>query len=144
MTFVSELKTSVNEILQYGERVRLRYFTQSYGAGSYYDDDVSYVQSGTDIYTSGLICPIDTKLGGYDALLLQQGKILYDDKKVYVIGDIQTSGLSPIKLGMNGSPPTQEYQIISDGQVTAWTLNQLPVYKKIYVRFLSTGSFIGE
>ena len=58
-----------------------------------------------------------------DALLMQQGKILQDDKKMYVEGTIQTSGLGPIKIGLNGSPTTQQYQILNDGPVTEWPVN---------------------
>ena len=144
MTFVEEVKQGVNEVLRYGEQIRLKYYSQSFGAGSYYDDDVTYTQSGTDYWTSGLVNPIDSRLGGHDALLLQNGKILYDDKVVYVDGIVQTSGLGPIKIGMNGSPTTQQYQILNDGQITTWTLNGSPIYKKIYVRFLTNGSFVGE
>lgn len=144
MTFVDEVKRDVNEVLKYGEQIRFKYYTQVLTSGSYYDDDVSLTQSGTDFWTSGLICPIDSKLGGYDALLLQQGKILMDDKKIYVDGGVQTSGLGPIKIGTTGSPTTKQYQIIDEGNTTAWTLSGSPVYKKMYVRFLPNGSFTGE
>ena len=144
MTFVDEVKRDVNEVLKYGEQIRLKYYSQSLGAGSYYDDAVSYTQSGIDLWTSGLVCPIDSKVGGYDALLLQQGKILMDDKKVYIEGGIQTSGLGPIKIGMTGSPTTKQYQIIEEGNTIAWTLNGSPIFKKMYVRFLPAGSFVGE
>jgi len=67
-----------------------------------------------------------------------------DDKKVYVAGNVQTSGLGPIKIGMNGSPTTQQYQIIEDGQNTEWDLNGSSIYKKVYARFLSSAVLIGE
>jgi len=144
MTFVDEVGKSITEVLRYGEQVRFKYYTGSFGAGSYYDDDISLTQSGNDYWCSGLICPIDSKLGGYDALLLQQGKILYDDKKLYVAGVVQTSGLGPIKIGMAGSPTTRQYEILSDGETISWGLNGSPIYKKLYIRYLTTGSFIGE
>jgi len=142
MTFVDELGQGITEVLRYGEQVRFKYYNQTYTGE--YDDDVSYTQSGNDYWCSGLVCPIDSKLGGYDALLLQQGKILYDDKKLYVAGDVQTSGLGPIKIGMAGSPTTRQYEILNDGEVVSWGLNGSPVYKKIYIRYLNNGSFIGE
>jgi hypothetical protein len=144
MVFSDELKQDITSILSYGEQVRFKYYNQSLGAGSYYDDNVTYTQSGNDYWCSGLVCPIDSRLGGRDSLLLQQGKILYDDKKLYVTGDVQTSGLGPIKIGMTGSPTTQQYQIIEDGQVTSWGVNGTIIYKKIYIRYLTNGSFIGE
>jgi len=144
MTIVSELSQDFNSVLKYGEQIMFNYYNVSYGAGSYYDDDVTYTQSGNDLWTSGLVQPIDTRTGGYDALLLQQGKITLDDKKVYINGSIQTSGIGPLKIGMVGSPPTREYQIMSEGEVIQWVVNGSPIYKKVYLRYLPNGSFAGE
>ncbi len=144
MTIVSELKSDFNEILTYGEQVRFKYYNISLGAGSYYDDDSSLSQSGNDFWVSGIVQPISSNQYNSDSLLVQQGKLLQDDKKLYVDGATQTSGLGPIKKGMNGSPPTQEYRILEDGQVTEWAVNGSVVYKKIYCRFLNNGSFVGE
>ena len=145
MTILSdEVKNGFNEILKYGEQVRFKYYTQSLGAGSYYDDDVSLTQSGTDFWVSGVVQPISNKQFSSDALLLNEGKILLDDKKLYVTGSVQTSGLAAIKIGMTGSPPSQEYQILNEGAITSWNINGVDIYKKIYVRYLPNGSFIGE
>ncbi len=140
----TSLQKDIEQILKYGEQVRFKYYNTSFGAGSYYDDDVSYTQSGTDFWTSGLVQPIDTKLGGYDALLLQQGKVVVDDKKCYVLGTVQTSGLGPVKIGMTGSPTTRQYEILNDGQTISWNVGGSSVYKKLYLRHIPTGSFIGE
>lgn len=142
MTIAGELSKDFNSVLNYGEQIRIKYYNVS-PTGDY-DDDVTYTQSGTDLWTSGLVQPIDTRTGGYDALLLQQGKIILDDKKVYINGNIQTSGLGPLKIGMVGSPPSREYQIMSEGEVIQWVVNGSSIYKKIYLRFLPGGSFIGE
>ncbi len=144
MSIVSELTQDFNEILKYGEQVRFKYYNSSFATGSYYDDDVVVSQSGNDFWVSGVVQPISSNQYNSDSLLMQQGKILFDDKKLYVEGTVQTSGLGPIKIGMNGSPPTQEYQILEDGQVTSWDINGSSVYKKLYVRYLTNGSFIGE
>ncbi len=137
-----ELQKEVKEILNYGEPIRFKYYNISYGAGSYYDDDVTLTQSGTNAWASGLVQPIDQSRGSTDAILLEQGKILMNDSKIYVLGSVQTSGLGQIKVSI-GSPTFQEYQIINDGTIQ-WVVNGSPVYKKIYVRFLTNGSFIGE
>ncbi len=143
MTALSdEIKADFNQILSYGEQVRFKYYNQTVVGG--YDDDINLVQSGTDFWVSGIVQPISTKAFSSDALLLQQGKILLDDKKLYVNGEVQTSDLAPIKIGMNGSPTTQQYQILEDGQITEWDVNGVSIYKKIFVRYLPTGSFIGE
>jgi hypothetical protein len=143
MTFADELYSDVESVLKYGQLVRLKYYTGSFNSGSYYDDDVSYTQSGTDYWTTGLICPIDSRLGGHDALLLQQGKILYDDKRLYVNGSTSISGLNPIKIGL-GSPIQAEFQIIDEGRDIMWSLENKPIYKKVYIRYLTNGSFVGE
>ena len=144
MTIVSDLRNDFNEILKYGEQVRFKYYTVGDNFSDYYDDDTILIQSGSDLWVSGVVQPISSNQYSSDALLKEQGKILFDDKKLYVAGDIQTSGLGPIKIGMDGSPPTMEYQILEEGQVTTWGVNGSPVYKKLYVRYLNNGSFIGE
>ena len=143
MTFVGELRGDVNQILKYGEQVRFKYYNLTVN-GSYYDDDITLTQSGNDSWTSGLVQPLDKATGGYDSLLLQQGKILIDDKKIYVDGIVQTSGLAPIKIGTTGSPTERQYEVLNDGQTIEWNVNGSPVYKKLYVRYLTNGSFIGE
>ncbi len=57
---------------------------------------------------------------------------------------IQTSGLAQIKVGMVGSPTTRQYQILNDGQTISWGVNGSVVCKKMYIRFLPNGSFVGE
>jgi len=142
MTLISDLTKDFNEVLKYGEQVRFKYYTQILTGE--YDDDVTLTQSGNDFWTSGLVSPIDARFGGKDSLLLQQGKVKVDDKKVYVVGTVQTSGLGMVKIGMGGSPTNDQYEILEEGQNTQWGINGSIVYKKIYVRYLPNGSFIGE
>lgn len=141
MTTASELIKDFNQMLSFGEQVRFKYYNQV--ATGEYDDDVTYSQSGTDYWCSGLAQPISSNQYNSDALLLQQGKILQDDKKLYVAGNVQTSGLGPIKIGI-GSPTSEEYQIVNEGEVTEWSVNGSPIYKKLYIRYLNNESFIGE
>ena len=141
-TTANELYKEVKEILRYGEPVRFKYYNVSLNSEDSYDDDITLTQSGGDTWASGLVQPIDQSRGSTDALLLQQGKILMNDSKIYVLGSVQTSGLGPVKVGV-GSPSFQEYQMVDNGTIQ-WVVNGSPVYKKIYVRFLTNGSFIGE
>ena len=141
MTTVTDLQDRFNEILAYGDQVRFKYYTQS-STGDY-DDDITLTQSGTDLWTSGVQQPISSNQYSSDSVLLEQGKILLDDTKLYVQGTVQTSGLAEIKVGL-GSPVRQEYQILGQGQVTEWGINGTPIYKKIYARILNGGSFVGE
>lgn len=142
MTILSEFQEDFNSMLEFGEQVRFKYYNQVFN--DRYDDDISLTQSGTDFWVSGIVQPISSKQFNSDALLLEQGKILLDDKKIYVAGTVITSGISPIKVGMLGSPTTEQYQILGEGQVTQWDISGSPVYKKIFLRFLPNGSFVGE
>lgn len=136
----SALKKDVTGIIANGTKVRFKYYNIS-GASTGYDDEVSLSKSGTDYWTSGLVQPLDITRGSRDAVLVEQGKLLNDDKKVYVLGTVPTSGT--LKIGI-GSPVTQEYSIAPPG-VNTWELtNNEPVYKMIYVRYLTNGSLTGE
>jgi len=142
MTTASDLVTQFNNLLGYGEQVRFKYYNST-DTGDY-DDDITLTQSGTDYWISGVVQPISSNQYSSDALLLEQGKILQDDKKIYIAGDIKTSGLGPIKIGLNGSPTSEQYRILEDGQVTEWGVNGSAIYKKLYIKYLTNGSFVGE
>ncbi len=136
----SDFKEGLSEVLKYGQLVRFRYFNSSYGAGSYYDDDVTLSQSGNDIWVSGVVLPIDQSRGSSDAVLLEQGRLLTDDTKLYVEGTVTCSGTYKVGLG---SPTTGEYSILNQGVIT-WRVNDEPIVNKLYIRMLPTGSLIGE
>jgi hypothetical protein len=144
MSFKDELGADFAQILTYGTPVRMKYYTPAYaGAGSGYDDDVTLTQSGTDLWVSGIALPINTGTGpnsSYDAILIEQGKVLINDKKLYVAGSINTSGTFKV---MVGSPTGREYSTISAGEI-AWEMDGAVIYKKMYIRALTNGSLIGE
>lgn len=140
MTIVSDFQAGVNEALKFGQICRIKYYNVGYGAGSYYDDDVSLTQSGAEYWISGVVLPINGTRGSSDSVLLEQGKILTEDTKLYIDGTINTSGT--IKVGL-GSPVAGEYSLLSEG-VTKWSVNDTSVLKKLYIRRLTNGSFIGE
>jgi len=142
MSLGTEIKSDIEQVLSYGELVRFKYYTE-YHTGDY-DDEVTIVQSGVDVWTSGLQQPISSNTYKSEGMLVQQGKLLADDKKLYVLGDVSVSEAAKIKIGMNGSPVTEEYFIVNEGQVNKWNVDGIPIYKKLYLRRLNTGSFIGE
>ena len=85
MTIVEDFQSAVQEITtSFAQPVRIKYYCNSFGAGSYYDDDVSVTQSGSDLWISGTILPVKNSQGSNDAILLEQGKILYNDPKLYI------------------------------------------------------------
>jgi len=135
----SYFKDAFAETVKYGQQVRFKYYDTSFGAGSYYNDDATLTYSGTT-WESGVVQPLDKSQGSSEAMLVQQGQLLTDDSKVYIAGAVQTSGT--MKIGL-GSPPSAEYFVIENG-VIDWTINAESIYKKIYIRQLTTGSLIGE
>ena len=135
----AEMREEVTQILANGKVCRFRYFNTS-GADSGYDDSVVLTTSGSDFFTSGLVQPIKDRFGSADALLLQQGLILNNDLKLYVLGNVQTSGT--FKVGIGSPTIENEYSRIPDG-TEQWDLDGA-VYKKMYLRVLPTGSFADE
>lgn len=140
MTIVQDFNNGVDEALTFGQQVRFKYYSITTGAGSYYDDNISLTQSGNDYWTSGVILPINGTRGSEDAVLIEQGKILTNDTKLYVRGEVQTSGI--IKVGL-GSPVGNEYSLLGEG-VTNWSVNETDILKKLFIRVLPLGSLTGE
>ena len=143
MTIVNDFQIGVAEALKFGQQIKIRYYDVGYGAGSYYDDDVILTESGTALWTSGVVLPISNKFGSSDSVLLEQGKILNNDTKLYIDGSVDTSGTIKIGLGSGVGSPLGEYSLLAEG-VTKWNVNQTPILKKLYVRRLTNGSLIGE
>ena len=123
-----------------GQQIRVRYFNET--IGSVWDDDVTLVVSGND-WMSGVIFPVNTAKGSSDSLLLEQGKIIDSDKKVFINGSIVLTGSDLQCKVQIGSPTGENYEVIADGGI-AWTYSSDAIYKKAFLRRITTGSFIGE
>ena len=139
--FVSEAQDLVKELVyDNGVQVRIRYFTGS-DATTDYDNTTSLAISGDDYWTSGVCVPVamDSK-SAIIGNLLEQGKILYNDRILYVKGDVDTS--NTMKIGL-GSPVSEENSVIVPGVIGVPAYG-MPAYKKIYMRLLPTGSLTGE
>lgn len=128
-----------NHILPNGIPVRIKHYTGSVSATDF-DDAQVLSQSGTDVWTTGLVLPITSARGSFEALLLEQGKIKTGDKRIYIAGDVVTSTL--MKIGV-GSPVNDENSLIPDG-ITFYPPVGDIVYKKIFARVLASGSLSGE
>jgi hypothetical protein len=135
----SGIRTTFDEMVLNGTIIRFKYFNCSY-SGADYDDAVVYSQSGNDVWTSGLFYPIKAKRGSYEAFLLEQGRLTYKDKVLYIRGTIDTSGTWQVGIG-SPSPATEEYAMIEDGVVAYPVKNEI-VYKKIFIRNLQGGSIV--
>src|SRR3990167_6547132 len=134
MVTAASLKTDVQKFINEGGlKVRFRYFNISGGSATY-DDDVVLTQSGTDYWTSGLFHPVGTgNEKSSEAFLVEQGKLLNNDSKLYILGDVTTSGTFKVQVG---SPTSKgEFSLISDG-VVQWEVGGTIVYKKLFLRVL--------
>lgn len=142
-SFSDDFVNGVISALDYGQQLRIKYYNVSYGgAGSYYDDNITLTQSGADFWSSGIVLPINSSRGSNDAVLVEQGLLLTNDTKLYIQGSIDTSGIIKIGLG-SATTMVNEYSILDDG-IIKYSVNQVDVLKKIYLRRLTNGSLIGE
>lgn len=143
---VNELRTDFdNQVNSRGQIFRIKRYTEVIGGGgSYYDDDVALTHmTGSDTWSSGLVQNVGTAspFKSNEAFLLEQGKLLAGDKKIYVAGSHDFSGAA-FKIGL-GSPPTDEYRVIDDG-IIAYPLMGSNIYQKLFIRILTNGSLTGE
>jgi len=84
--------------------------------------------------------PIRGKEGSTESLLLNQGKLIDSDKKMYVNGSLVFTGSTLLVDVQLGSPTGDLYTTIPDGG-EMWEAEGIPVYKKLFIRRL-TGSLI--
>ncbi|MCK5625126.1 hypothetical protein KAI04_04770 [Candidatus Pacearchaeota archaeon] len=90
-----------------------------------YDDERIQTQTGSNV-VSGLVFPIKSSQGSSEALLLQEGKLLTNDKVLY-IGSCNVSGAVVVEL------QNDFYTIIPDG-IQTWDVNGSTVYSKMFIR----------
>lgn len=122
-----------------GRTLRARYYTESI-PGSVWDDDRTLTLSGNDLYLSGIVTKIDGK-SSEDQVLLEQGRIRYDDTKLYINGSIQTnSGLRIFTIAISGL--NRVYQEVPFGGAYLPQYLGTDIYKKIYMREVTTGSLL--
>ncbi len=128
-----------------GKQIIIRYYSGA--VDSVYDDERTLVISGTTFFGSGIIMPLDASRGSQDSILLEQGKLQDNDKKLFVSGNTLFTGsdhMAKIFLGSQtllGS--IAAYSLVERGTF-APEVEGISVYKKAYIRLLPTGSFIGE
>jgi len=135
MTTSTLLRNGLNRLFQEGRTTSVVVLTGSV-VDTDYDDAMTWAQSGNTIWSSGLVFPVSNKQGSSEPILLEQGKILMSDKKLYVGSEIPLSG-DNIKIGI-GSPPIQ-HSIIPDG-VYKYTVGDGLIYQKCFIREITGGS----
>jgi len=109
-----------------------------------YDDAQTLVQSGTDVWISGILLPISERVMGYNpssvGLSEEQGKLIESDSVLFVEGTVETT--NTMKIGL-GNPVDAEYSVMPKG-VIAIPSHGTPAFKKIFLKYLPTGSLTGE
>jgi hypothetical protein len=98
---------------------------------SSYDDSIVQTLTGSQV-VSGLIFPLRGTQGSSEAMLMENGKLLTDDKILYT-GSVNISGNILIGIG------SERYTIIPEG-VHNWDVNGQTVYQKYYIRQTLNGS----
>ena len=75
-------------------------------------------------------------------MLVEQGVLAWDDRRLYLAGSVSVSGC--VRIGI-GSPNTgkNEYRLIMPG-VETWSLEGINIYQKMYVRKIVAGSYFNE
>jgi len=122
-----------------GGQIRVQYFTST--IGSVWDDDTTWAQSGGDLWTSGIILPISHQRGTSESILLEQGKLIEDDKRLFIHGSLVLTGSEMTTTIAVGSPIIERYTILdSDIQVSVF---DTPIYRKVFLRRIGgTGSLL--
>ena len=116
MTVQNFLEKGLAKIFKEGQVSDINIISYTFvddGAGSDYDDIVTTTSTGS-VQTSGVIFPITTAQGSSEALLIEQGKLLTEDKVLYT-GSVNTSGALLFSVGDNF------YSVIPDG-IQEWEI----------------------
>lgn len=121
-----------------GTQLRIRYYDPIFD--DTYDESQDIIKSGADVWTSGVIFSLNTRQGSADSVLVQQGKLIDSDKKVYLAGSIALTGSSQMIDIQLGSPSGDLFTTIPEGAISQ-EVEGAPVYQKVFIRRL-TGSLI--
>lgn len=135
----SNLKTGFDSLMLVAGRTgSIEYYNQT--VGSVWDDEVDLAKSGGTLGISGIVMPLDSRRGSNDSVLVEQGKLIDGDKKVYVSNGVSFTGSGfMVKLSFGG----EKYTTIPIGVIAPEVQGEI-VYKKAFIRRLTTGSLLGE
>lgn len=136
-------------VVRAGTPVMIQYFTST--IGSVWDDDVSLSQSGANFWTSGIVLPLGQGPGNADAMLVEQGKLMEGDLKLYLHGSLFLTGSEMMVNITIGSPPSADNNYSLSMPLSKrygpklFFAQNTPIYKQVYIRrIFGTGSLLGE
>ena len=142
MSYQTILSANLSRLIsRTGTPIRVNYYTST--IGSVWDDDATYTISGNSVWASGIVLPINATRGNSDATLLEQGKIINGDIKLFVHGSLVMTGSHFAIRVQIGSPAGNQYSMITDGPIQA-SMSNTPVYKKVFLRRLQGSTLYGE
>jgi len=120
------------QIIPNGFNTIANVYKVSFTAGSY--DDEQVVTINGSFLSSGLLFPIRGKQGSQEAMLMEQGKLLTQDKVIYLNSTTNFNG-SAYLFNIGGSI----YSVVPDG-ITNWQITGSTIYNKVYLRYQKGGS----
>ena len=135
MTLKDNLQVGFNGLVQKaGKPIGVTYYAQT--PGSVWDDEVILAKSGNTLWTSGVVLPI----GQADSLLVEQGKLSDSDQRLYVNGSLSFTGSAMQVEIQLGSQTTTDQIFTKIPGGTNPEVEDQRIYRKIYIRRLTTGS----
>jgi len=137
LSLKDNLQVGFNSLIQKaGKPIGITYYTLSHTLGSVWDDDVALTKSGNTLWTSGIVLPV----GQAESVLVEQGKLLDNDQRLYVNGSLGFTGSEfQVEVQLGSSTVTDQIFTTIPGGIAPEVEGQR-IYKKTYIRRLTTGS----
>lgn len=131
MSLKNQLDAGIAKIMGAGGlSTSINIISYSFDSNSY-DDDVTQTLTGSQVI-SGLVFPINPSQGSTEALLLQEGKLLMNDKILYT-GSVNISG--NVLIEING----KNFGVVPNG-IKTWDVSGETVFNQFFIRESTTGS----
>ena len=142
MTAQQKFAGAFNNIInRVGTPIKIQRFTST--IGSVWDDDVTLTQTGGDIWTSGVVLPLSHQRGSSESVLLEQGKLIENDRKLFIHGSLILTG-SEVSMSIQIGSPTGPNFTMLDTDIRV-NVSNVPIYRKVFIREIGgLGSLQGE
>jgi len=137
LSLKDSLSNGFNSIIsKAGKPIGITYYALSHVNGSVWDDEVILAKSGNTLWTSGIVLPI----GQADSVLVEQGKLIDSDQRLYVNGSLSFTGSEfQVEIQLGSATTTDQIFTKIPGGINPEVEDQR-IYRKIFIRKLTTGS----